>query len=138
MTGTKYDWNRISDVLYTSHEAFVFFDLAFYFRMFKKTVDSLIDTGVMKYLTENYYSKKKEYIKASSTPKVLTVKALAFGFNIWLGVCGCSIAAFIAEISRGKWKKNVKVVKVKFAKVHPLMVKEDQVVADTNFEFKTT
>lgn len=93
-----FNWHQLDDILYTSHEAFVFAQLAFYFRMFKKIVDKLIDTGIMKHYSENYYTKKVRLETLKSAPKVLCVNDLTFGFNIWLGFCCLSTIVFVAEI----------------------------------------
>lgn len=118
-TGMSINWNQLDEILYTSHESFVFFQLSFFFRMFKKIIDRLIDTGVMKYLAENYYTKELKFLKFKSEPKVLSVDDLAFGFNIWLWVCCVSVSAFIAELIVSKWKSRKK---LKYAKVHPIEI----------------
>lgn len=101
----SYDWHQLDDILYTSHEAFVFVQTAFYFRMFKKIIDPLIDTGIMKHLSENYYTKKLKFETFQSLPKVLCVNDLTFGFNIWFGSCCFSIIIFVAEFG-SKMMKN--------------------------------
>ena len=66
--------------------------------MFKKIVDMLIDSGVMRYYTENYYTKKIVLETFQSSPEVLLVNDLSFGFNIWLGFCCLSVVIFVVEI----------------------------------------
>ena len=117
---TNFDWNQLDEYLYTSHEAFAFYNVAFYFRMFKITVDRLIDTGVMKYLAENYYTKKLKFEKFESGPEVLAVGDLAFGFNIWLGCCGFSVVIFAIEIIIKKCFAKIGRRNSKFSKICPL------------------
>ena len=93
----KFDWNVLNDKIYVSHEVFGFKQDAFYYSMFRKVINNLIDTGVMKYLSENYYSAKPKFLKVRVGPKVLRVGDLSFGFNIWLGFCILSFIAFIFE-----------------------------------------
>jgi len=99
-----FNWHQLDDILYTSHDAFVFVQAAFYYRMFKKIVDMLIDTGIMKHYTENYFTKKVRLETLQSAPKVLCVNDLTFGFNIWLGFCCLSAIVFVAEIMTKKIK----------------------------------
>lgn len=82
------EWNRLEDtVLYTSHDVFIFIGNVFYTQMFLKIIKSLIPTGIMSYLIENFYTKKIKFAKVEDEPKVLGLDDLGFGFNIWLGFC---------------------------------------------------
>lgn len=81
-------------------------------------IEKLIATGLMKYLVENYYTKKLEFKKLQKEPKVLSVDDLAFGFNIWLVVCCFSFSIFIIEILA----QNLRYKKNKNAKIHPIML----------------
>ena len=103
-TRQSYNWHQLNDLLYTSHEAFVFLQIAFYFRMFKKIVDMLIDTGIMKHYSDNYFTNKLRFETTQSAPKVLCVNDLTFGFNIWLGFCCFSVLVFVAEMMAKKIK----------------------------------
>ena len=118
----NHDWNQLDEPLFTTHESFVFFDFSFYFRMLKKTIDKLIDTGVMKHLVDNHYLMRKKFGKTQKGPKVLNMNDLSFGFNIWLGFCLISIAAFVAEKI---FKLTRKPREIKFAKVHPIGSKHE-------------
>lgn len=105
--GNSYDWHK---VLQTGdmHECFGFHENSFFFQMFKKLIDRLIDTGVMQYLNENFYRRKLKFRKVETEPAILTVQDLAFGFNIWLGSCLVSFLSFLVENIRRlkkKWKK---------------------------------
>jgi hypothetical protein len=53
----------------------------------------------------------------------LSLSDLSFGFVIWLVTCAVAVVVFIGEIVTKfieKFEKPKKLVKVKFAKVHPL------------------
>lgn len=90
-------WNRIPDiVVHTSLQTFAFEKQAFYTRMMQKTVNSLVDTGIMKYLVD-FYLNRVGYLKVFDIPKVLKLDDLEFGFNIWLAFCGFSLLAFMME-----------------------------------------
>ena len=111
-------WNQLeTENIFVSHQAFIFHQRSFYFRMLFKTVNSLIDTGIIKHLTDDYLRKKK-FFKIEEQTKVLSLNDLSFGFIIWLCFCGISFGAFILEMT--KKHKPKKVPKLfKFAKVHP-------------------
>ena len=99
--------------------------------MLNEVINNLIPTGIMNHLIENYYTKKAKVMKVGKNPKILDVDDLAFGFNIWLGFCAISGAAFVIELILGMrtCKKNLsfeilkkKMInrKMKFAKVYPI------------------
>ncbi|CAG9806656.1 unnamed protein product [Chironomus riparius] len=113
-------WNKIElENIYVAHQAFIFHQHSFSFRILFKTVNSLIDTGVIKHLTEDYLRQKK-FLKIIESRKVLDLNDLSFGFIIWLGFCGISIAAFFFEFL--KKPDRVKPPRLfKFAKVHPYL-----------------
>ncbi|KAL7015214.1 hypothetical protein ACKWTF_016344 [Chironomus riparius] len=101
--------------------------------MFKSIVDRLIDTGVMGYLSNEHFTRKRMYYKVQEGPKVLGLDDLGFGFNIWFGCCCLSILAFVIENVFKKLKsKRKKLEKLKFAKVHPMSFNAD----GANFELK--
>jgi hypothetical protein len=110
-------WNKIDlENIFVSHQFFIFHQHSFYFRMLHKTVNTLIDTGIMNHLINNHLRQNK-FVKVEEHAKVLNIKDLSYGFNIWLCCCSISIIAFIMEFV---YKLNVPTVKkVKFAKVHP-------------------
>ncbi|KAL7025526.1 hypothetical protein ACKWTF_013514 [Chironomus riparius] len=112
-------WNKIElENIFISHQAFIFHQHSFYFRMMFKTVNSLIDTGIMKHLTDNYLRQKK-FIVLEEIPMSLKLNDLSYGFNIWLGFCGMSLIIFFVETMKKVKKDKVPIV-LKFAKVHPL------------------
>lgn len=114
-TKLNHDWNQLDNsILYMTHEAFAFQGSSFYYRMFKKLIDNLIPSGIMKHLIENFYTKEQKFTKRKGGPKVLTILDLRFGFNIWLGCCLISIAIFIMELFTRlvkKRKTNNKIIK---------------------------
>ncbi|CAG9801205.1 unnamed protein product [Chironomus riparius] len=92
------NWYKLDNiVVYTFHDAFVFMDNAFYFRMYNKIINDFIPTGIMNHLITNFYIRKFDYEKIIEDPKVLNLADLAFGFNIWLCACLVSVFGFIAE-----------------------------------------
>ncbi|CAG9812359.1 unnamed protein product [Chironomus riparius] len=113
----NHEWNKLETVLVTSQDVFYFYGAAYTTRMLLKIIDNLIPTGVMKFLIEEYYTRKWKFAKDEKGPKILTVDDLAFGFNIWLGSCCISIVGFIIEFIIKFIRKPVK---VKYAKVYPV------------------
>jgi hypothetical protein len=85
--------------------------------MLKNIVENLIPTGIMKYLVENFYTKKRRFETPVAGPKVLTLDDLLFGFKIWFGSFLLALLAFFGENFTRLKKRNRK---IKFAKVHPL------------------
>ena len=72
---------------------------------------------------------RKNKFEIKTEPRKLNTEQLSFGFVIWLGFCGISFATFVVEmfvsillriIKQQKIEKNIKIVKIKFAKVHPV------------------
>jgi hypothetical protein len=103
----KNDWNKLDDTFFTSHESFLFHTSAFYFRMFNKIISRLMDTGVMKYLCDEFYTKTPSFDpKHQNEPKVLNLDDMAVGFNIWLGSCCFAFIAFLGERILGTKNKN--------------------------------
>ncbi|KAL7042082.1 hypothetical protein ACKWTF_001019 [Chironomus riparius] len=92
------DWNQIkNEHLFITQQVFAFRDYAFYFRILKNTIDSLIDTGQMEYLLRNYYPNSQRFDNFYNGTKVLALYDLQSGFLIWFGCCGLSIFVFIIE-----------------------------------------
>ena len=85
--------------------------------MLKNVIDNLIPTGVMKYLVENFYTKKRRFEKFVAGPEVLTFNDLQFGFNIWFGSILLALLAFCCE-SFARLKRRTR--KVNHAKLQPL------------------
>lgn len=117
----NYFWNQLTKPLYTSHEAVGLYQDSFAFRMFKKTVDRLIDTGVMSHLSNEHYTRKHSYYRVLNGPKVLSLGDVGFGFNIWLGFCIFSFLIFVIEnMSKRLKTKEKDPQRHKFAKIHPM------------------
>ena len=84
LAGEDQHWFQIEyDTQFTTHQVVAFHDYAFYFRMLKKTVDTMIDTGFMENLMGKYYPKTQSSKDPESGPKVLSMTDLEFGFRIW-------------------------------------------------------
>lgn len=114
----NHDWNRLDEtVLYTTHDAFMFWNFAFHFRMLHNVINNLIPTGIMKLLVEQYYTKSSEFPKLENNTKVLSLDDLMFGFKIWFVCCLVSLIAYIGERIYS-WYKAPK--KVRFEKIEPL------------------
>ncbi|KAL7028260.1 hypothetical protein ACKWTF_005781 [Chironomus riparius] len=111
-------WNDLEvENIYVSHQAFFFQQKSFYFRMMLKTINSLIDTGIMKYLMGNYLRRRK-FVNIPEKNKVLGLDHLSFGFNIWLGCCCISSVILFMELIIKPKSRKVPIT-FKFAKVHP-------------------
>ena len=118
-TQKHYGWNQLKDfTLFTTQEVFVFRNQDFYYPMFKNLINRLIPSGIIKYLIENFHTKKIKFVKDGDEPKVLSLDDLMFGFNIWLGCCVISLLTFIIE-QTVKYRKKKRPMKFKFAKIHP-------------------
>ncbi|CAG9806657.1 unnamed protein product [Chironomus riparius] len=111
-------WNKIElENIFVAHQAVVFHQKSFYFRMMMKTINSLIDTGIMKHLTDDYL-KQKKFIVLEEIPMSLKLNDLSFGFNIWLGFCAMSFIVFLVELMKNL--QNNKTPRLfKYAKVYP-------------------
>jgi len=92
------NWIKLEEVMHVTHGGLVTQPNAFYFEMIEKTVDSIIDTGILSYLIEKDIGKKLKFDQAKSEPKVLNMNDLSFGFNIWLGCCFLSAISFVIEL----------------------------------------
>jgi hypothetical protein len=125
ITRKNHNWNRLDEtVLYASHDAFVFWNFAYHFRMLHNVINNLIPTGIMKQLVEIYFTKKLVYSKFEDYTKVLSVDDLLFGFKIWLGSCLISFVALVGEKIHS-WYKAPK--KVRFEKIRPLEINLEEV-----------
>ncbi|CAG9801202.1 unnamed protein product [Chironomus riparius] len=98
MKKRTHNWNKLKNVIYTSHDVFMFLGFTFYFRMFDKIINDLIPTGIMNHLIENFYTRKLKFFPTEENPKILSLDDLAFGFNIWLCACLISVFEFLFEI----------------------------------------
>ncbi|CAG9797955.1 unnamed protein product [Chironomus riparius] len=99
-TKTNPDWKRIENGnKFKSQQVFAFHDYAFHFRMLKKTIDNMIDSGQMENLIKNYYSNSPNNEDSyDDEPRVLAMSDLEFGFYIWIGCCCISILGFVFEL----------------------------------------
>lgn len=117
-TRKNHEWNRLDEtVLYITHDAFMFWNFAFHFRMLHNVINNLIPTGVMTTLVEQFYTKSYNFPKIVNNQKVLTLDDLMFGFKIWIVSCLVSSLAYVGERIYG-WYKAPK--KVRFEKIQPL------------------
>jgi len=92
------NWIKLRDSFYVTHGSFALLQNAFYFKMIQETTNKLIDTGIVQQLLEDQLGKKINFKKLEQQPKVLELKDLSFGFNIWIGFCCISIFSFVLEI----------------------------------------
>jgi len=79
--------------VYTTHRSFIYKHL-------NLILEKLIPAGIPQHLYELHkfmLFKKYEPIMDSG-PKVLTIDDLSFGFVLWLGACGISVAGFVLEM----------------------------------------
>jgi hypothetical protein len=92
-------WNRIGHGnMFTSQQVIGFHEYAFYFRMLKKSIDNMIDTGHIENLVKrNYNTNSQNFDVADDDPRVLAMSDLGFGFWIWVGCCCVSIVGFVIE-----------------------------------------
>lgn len=118
------DWNRLEGTtFFVGYSTLTMFQSSFYFRMIELTTNHLIDTGIMAYLVEAIAQKKVNIKRPKDPLKVLKLKDLSFGFNIWFGFCCISVLSFVFEILNAKLlKKCKKHTFGKFnAKVYPIV-----------------
>jgi hypothetical protein len=114
------NWKHIDPAsLIILHQGIVIQNRAFYFRMIYKTVNSLIDTGILKHIVDNHLRRKRA-IKNEEATKVLSLDELHVGFNIWLGCCLIAFGAFMLEKLVLPRKKHKSVRKLKYVQIHPI------------------
>jgi hypothetical protein len=134
LIGNSLVWVALDDTLVTTNRVLVFKRYSFYSDVIINDVERLTDTGIMSYLIKNHRKSYTQFLQTESEPTVLNIEDLAFGFNIWLGFCGTSLAAFLAEMlldtklcrKYSKFLKSLKFRKMKFAKVHQSVEKKCQ------------
>jgi hypothetical protein len=86
--------------LFTSQNSFIFYPI-------NKILEKIIPAGIPQHLYDLHLLmmfKKYEPV-LNSGPKVLTVDDLSFGFVLWLGACGISVAGFVFEILMFQMRK---------------------------------
>ncbi|CAG9803592.1 unnamed protein product [Chironomus riparius] len=91
------NWIKLEEAMHVTHGGLVTHPNAYFFEMIENTIDSLIDTGVIRYLIESDIGTKIKFGHSDSEPSVLSMNDLSFGFNIWLGFCVLSAVSFVFE-----------------------------------------
>ncbi|KAG5683284.1 hypothetical protein PVAND_012573 [Polypedilum vanderplanki] len=112
----------------------------FYSHEFYKLLSKLMPSGIPYHFTkmhkEIYFKLVNE--KEEKEPKVLSLDDLDFGFFIWFPFIGISIIVFILELIIFKLTNKKKSLrKMKFTKVHPMVIDENQANENLNVKFKT-
>lgn len=147
-------WNKIKDFsLQVSQIGFAFPKNNYFFKNIDKIMQQLLSTGVIEHLKARYFPKVMKF-KTKKNWSVLTFENLEFGFVIWLMFCALCICGFfmelVAKIIEDSIKKKCmkqKYVKIKFAKVHPKVIrtvkvsksnKQKKVVMVTDYDEKST
>lgn len=127
-----YEWNRLESIyLFTFNEVFMMISGTFYDEMIRKVINSLIPTGVMNYLIENFYERNWKFVKTPNIPKILNFNDLLFSFIIWFGLCLVSFIIFIIE--RQIVPENILFTKkLKFAKISPINEKNIEMFGKLN------
>ncbi|KAG5672234.1 hypothetical protein PVAND_002376 [Polypedilum vanderplanki] len=83
----------------------------------------------------------RNVMKFEKKPQVFDIKSLSFGFIIWLIVLSSSFLVFLGEIfvhrlTKEPIKVKKKFIKVKFAKIHPMIEKERLTEIQTKIELQ--
>jgi hypothetical protein len=126
-------WNQIQDtVLYTTYDAFLFLDNAYYFPMLVNLINNLIPTGIMNHLIDVFYTKRWKFLKTEKEPKVLNFDDLQFGFKIWFGSCLIAFLTFLLEKGTKfrlrrtqERRRHYKITKSKAGKSNNVVHKQD-------------
>lgn len=123
-------WNRIDEKsIYTSHQGIATSRLNFYSKMIQKTAVGMIETGIMGNLVDTRVLKLKKPKRKGNRQKLLNFEDFLIYLELFLGVYGFSVIAFVFELflSSKIFRKIVKFVfarkistnqKFDFAKVH--------------------
>ncbi|KAG5672232.1 hypothetical protein PVAND_002374 [Polypedilum vanderplanki] len=105
----------------------------FFFKLFFHVFEQLIPAGIPQhsYAYHKFLMADRKKLRFEKEPEVLTVQDLSFGFVIWLIVLSTSFLVLFCEIIVHKLNKKLvkeenKVIKVKFAKVHPIIEKNSK------------
>ena len=124
------NWHQIDDFSFqVSQLGFTFFSNNFFFKIANDAVQQLTSAGIMQWIIDGRVGVKIKFENLSQ-PTKLTVNSLSFGFIIWLGFCGFSLAAFFGEIIFAILKRKVEICckgrmqKVKIAKKLNLMKRQ--------------
>jgi hypothetical protein len=80
------------------------------FNLVEYIVQHTFDTGVLQHLRDfnDYFVRKIVPEIEDDEPKVLALKDLAFGFNIWLVAIGCSCIVFVLKLLHFQIKVKVR------------------------------
>ncbi|KAL7010820.1 hypothetical protein ACKWTF_013961 [Chironomus riparius] len=119
-------WHQLPDSFFVSRAGFIFYHNNFYLQVIDRAINAWIPMGIMDKVMERYLGVHRKFTVIKQ-PMVLTLDNLKFGFTIWLGCCGICSAFFLLElvfygIKLKFSKKEKKLRKIKFAKVHSIEV----------------
>lgn len=123
----------LKEILFTRQSGFAFSRNNFLYSLMEEVLQRTIPMGIIRFIVEytNWFHVRNSVINDESGPSILAFDDLSFGFIIWIVACGVCTCVFLLEIiswlTRKKQKQKVKVRKIKFAKVHPIMVKVHKV-----------
>ncbi|KAG5671917.1 hypothetical protein PVAND_002086 [Polypedilum vanderplanki] len=95
----------------------------FFLNHIDSMMKKLLPSGIPQhsYAFKQFMLTDRKKLKFKKVPQVLTVNSLSFGFVIWLIAIGCAVIVFFCEKILHKFtKKKMKLVKIKFAKIHPI------------------
>lgn len=119
----KTNWHQLPQ--YTVHVFQTAFGLSannFFFDVINKATQQLKPAGIIDRIIEQCYPFKRTLL-AEKNWKVLKLNDLIFGFVIWMGWCMVCTGVFFGECVfknlRGKRIVKKKIVKLKYAKIHP-------------------
>ncbi|KAL7010550.1 hypothetical protein ACKWTF_016912 [Chironomus riparius] len=106
--GRKFDnWMQLKNfVLATSHGGFGMLFNSFYFDMIDETVNSLIESGIMKLIYESYIKQTVKKKISRVMCKVIGFEDLQIYFIMWSGFCCVSILCFIIEVLMRRESKS--------------------------------
>lgn len=98
-------WNQLENfAIQVSELGLAFCANTFFFRIAENAIQKLTSAGIMYWLFDDEIKDSSKF-QAQKNPKKLTIESLSFGFEIWFGFCGLSVAAFVGEILLVKLKK---------------------------------
>jgi len=124
---TPRNWRKLKDFSFqTTQIGFAFFKNNFFHEITDNTVQQMTSAGILQRMIEMEIGRENKF-DINTDPEKLNIEQLCFGFFIWLGFCGISLATFVLElfvwmlvrIIKQQMRKS-KTVKLKFAKIHPV------------------
>lgn len=73
---------------------------SFLYNTFNEVMEKIVPAGIPQYLYKFHQEQMYKIYEpeADGSPKVLTFDDLSFGFVLWLGTCGVSLAGFLLEL----------------------------------------